>query len=489
MPAVNLLINPDFEDGAGGWTEAAEFVGTSFWRGGSAQTPPKSGDSSYTISNLAYGWLESDPVDVLAGEDYHLTAWARGEVDTDESNGGVYVRAVFYDAGGDEIDTADVFMDPGGSLSKSWRQVGGLMTIPAGATDVVVRLGSLLTNGWVAFDDVELEWTRGGGNLVANSGFEDGETGWIAVAHGEFPATSIRLNDDNTSDGRGYGNGHAWAISNHAHGKLVSDRFPVDSNTEYDLYVWVRGESDSEASWKALKIKVIYYRYYRRNWIELDDETVYSNSGSVGETWKRVGDRVVTASNYHYQTYAEIHLEYRFASGWIAFDGVEMVKVGQSSNAVPNPGFENGAANWSEDPREEFPATAFWLSRDGIAEPHGGGHAFAISNLGNGRVLSDPIEVVPDTDYDMGVWVRGSVDPDDSLEELVLRADFYDSGGGWLGAQGAFVGDRTAVIESWSRIGGIFTTPPGCAEVVLGLENRFFSGWVAFDDVELVEVR
>ena len=185
-----------------------------------------------------------------------------------------------------------------------------------------------------------------------------------------------------------------------------------------------------------------------------------------------------------------IRLHNYLASGWIAFDDVEFTDPSNPGvNMVENPGFEDGIEGWTETRLSQFPGTAFWRSGYGLPEPYAGGFCHTISNLAHGHLASADIEVNEDTDYDLSVWVKGKLDPDESMKGLLIRARYYAADHSPLGFHTVF-SDYTGSVptETWQQVGGQITTPPGTEFVRIRLHNYLASGWIAFDDVEFTSV-
>ncbi len=68
------------------------------------------------------------------------------------------------------------------------------------------------------------------------------------------------------------------------------------------------------------------------------------------------------------------------------------------ASGLPDLGFESGEG-WSEVTNEDFPATSFYWGTGNTAEPHGGSHAYALSNHSYGYLESVPITVTAGTAY------------------------------------------------------------------------------------------
>ena len=86
---ANLIPNPGFET-TSGWSEtpSSVFPATSIWRGNWGTAAPHSGTYAYSISNQAYGQLNSAMIPAISGAQYDLYAYVRGAIDADENSRG-----------------------------------------------------------------------------------------------------------------------------------------------------------------------------------------------------------------------------------------------------------------------------------------------------------------------------------------------------------------------------------------------------------------
>jgi len=341
--ATNLLTEPGFESAAG-WTPLIQpaWPGSSLWRGTWAVAAPHSGTSAYAISNHAYGRVKSDLVTGISpGEPYDVALWLRGELDTGDSQQGVKVRVHFLDASNAQISVADVYNELS-SLPTDWTKVEGQVTPPAGTAKIQVSLWFYMASGWVAFDDVYLGHFKEQVNLLTEPGFESA-SGWTPVTIAGWPATSLWRGDWGT--GAAHTGSFSYVISNHAYGMAHSDRFPVTAGESYDVAVDLRGEFDLDDTAVGVKVRMTFY----------DDPTggnlvgnlaIHTDqTGALNETWQRVGSTVDAPNG---AVSARITLQLYQASGWVAFDEVQVSPAGTSTNLVANPGFEM-ATGWTAE--------------------------------------------------------------------------------------------------------------------------------------------
>jgi RHS repeat-associated protein len=176
------------------------------------------------------------------------------------------------------------------------------------------------------------------------------------------------------------------------------------------------------------------------------------------------------------------------STGWVAYDNVDLKKVGTSTNLVTNPGFED-AAGWSEWRSSSYPGTSFLRATSGTAAPppQSGLYAYAISNHSQGNLQSDSVSVTPNSDYDLYAFIRGELDPDDSHGAWRLRVNYYDSAGTYLTYQDAASGNPGGLTAAWQYLGGRITTPANAASLKVRLYSYQTSGWIAIDDVSLTQ--
>jgi RHS repeat-associated protein len=143
---------------------------------------------------------------------------------------------------------------------------------------------------------------------------------------------------------------------------------------------------------------------------------------------------------------------------------------------------------WTERAYSYFPATSFFRMTQGTAAPHSGSFAYVMSNHPYGRLLSEPVLVRPDTEYDLYAWMRGEINPDDGEGLWLIGAYFYDSNGWYDGFATAALGGAGTLDGTWQQKGGKIRTSSEAATLRVYLYHYMNDGWVAFDDVSLGEV-
>ncbi len=124
-----------------------------------------------------------------------------------------------------------------------------------------------------------------------------------------------------------------------------------------------------------------------------------------------------------------------------------------------------------------------------MADQHSGSYGYAISNLAYGYLESGNITIRPNHEYDLYAYLRGELDPEDSHGGgWIIRAYYYDSSGTYISYQNAASGGAGSLNTTWRKEGGTVTAPANAASARIRLYNYYNSGWVAWDDVRLLDV-
>ena len=468
-PGVELLAEPGFETSAG-WTdtESVHFPATSIRRSTWGMADQHSGSWGKAIHNLAYGRVYSDYFTVESGEDYDVSIWLRGEMDT-ESHDYWIVRAMWYTSSGSYVGYENV--DYASTLPSSWTEKSGTVTAPATATQARLYLWFRQAAGWVAFDDVSMTKTGTSTNLVPNPGFETA-TGWYTATDtiGDNTTGFVR---DTTGVGEGR-TGYGYAIHQLASGGVRSDPFTVTAGDSYDVSAWVRGEIDPNGSHGGWLVKIRWYD----NGVELGHDIATSATSVTGTYSEHTGTVTAPAG----ADTATVEPSVSDLSGWVAYDDISVKKTGTSTNLVLNPGFETG--EWTDVFPAGYRATATWRDTWGMADQHTGSYAMAISNAAYGWVTSDPVTVTEGVTYDISGWVRGELDPDDSHGEWIIRAMWYNAADQLL-EQDDLSGAPGSVSTTWAQYSGSFSAPTDAATLRVRLYNHSNNGWAAFDDLSV----
>ena len=241
----NLLPNAGFEQRAAGWSLWNEEPGAS--SGNVLSEAAREGDHCFEITNRGDGGanLHSDPVPVGADTDYTLSVYAR----TDNARG---VRVALWAVGADGR-TLSHELPHGVSVpddQPAWARFRSIVHTPPDCVALKVHL--ICRGGTVRWDAVKLEhgrdttafqsgppWgppTEETGNLLPNSGFEEGPSAW------QFWRASGSQGEEGPVDGDGRDGTAAFHVVNPRGGgaNLHSDAIPCQPDTEYTLSVHAR---------------------------------------------------------------------------------------------------------------------------------------------------------------------------------------------------------------------------------------------------------
>jgi hypothetical protein len=150
----NLLANPGFES-TGTWSTETVWGSTAFWRGSWGIAEPSAGSYAYSISNHPFAYLDSDLIGIEPNAQYTLSAWFRGEIDTDHTRGSPILRASFYAADGTWIENQQVVVSSW-AMTENWTQHALPMVSPSNAASMTIQISHFQASGWIAIDDVEL---------------------------------------------------------------------------------------------------------------------------------------------------------------------------------------------------------------------------------------------------------------------------------------------------------------------------------------------
>jgi PKD repeat protein len=163
LNVANHGIDGGFESADHGWdfTTLANFPASSVRRE-NVSSYVHSGSYSLLISNQTWAYPITDFIEVAPGTDYSLSTWMRGEMQDNSSPGGWVLRAIYYDAAQTQLSWQDAAACYAGDSSctpngLTWTQQSGVVTTPAGAEYMRVRLYFYRSGGWIAFDDVVIE--------------------------------------------------------------------------------------------------------------------------------------------------------------------------------------------------------------------------------------------------------------------------------------------------------------------------------------------
>jgi hypothetical protein len=111
-------------------------------------------------------------------------------------------------------------------------------------------------------------------------------------------------------------------------------------------------------------------------------------------------------------------LQFYNGSGWVAYDDAVLKPV-NGSNLLLNPGFEASGGWTSGSPSSIGSNTSIARGTWGFTTPKTGSYAYSMSTDAYGNIRSDQFPVTAGQRYDVGAWIRGEVDVDDSRDGTV----------------------------------------------------------------------
>lgn len=440
--STNLITNAGFETGSN-WTTNSEpnFPATTLWRSTWGTATPHTGSYAYVITNQAYATLASTPISVTPGSQYDVAAWVRGKLDGDTTYSGagwlLYVN--YYNASGQLLSSVSAVAssDPN-SISETWSQKTGRITAPANAATMILYPHFYLASGWVAYDDMSVIKVGTSTNLVSNPGFENG-TGWTTGI--TFPNTSVWRSTWGTA--MPHSGSYAYVISNQAYGAVSHAAIPVTANNQYDVSAWVRGKLDGDTTFSAAGW-LLYAQFYNASGQFVSASSVIgsSNPNSISETWAQKSGRITVPVGAASMI---VFPHFYFASGWVTYDDVAVVKVGTSNNLVPNPDFLQLTYN---------------------------------------QQLSNSIPVTANVTYSLSALVHGNGAT--ATGNWAVRLHYYDSAGNIL-TPVTDVGSSysNSTTTTGQTTGGQFTAPTNAASIKIALSSALTSGTLTIENVAL----
>lgn len=482
--SVNLAPNPGFETSADWAEHVSSTLGeaTDHYRSTWGIADNHTGTYGRTITNIAYGYLQSDPINVDEGHQYDVHAWMRGEIDIDDSRGpndpAWMIRVRFYDSTGAALPYVNVEIGDAVDISTTWTQNGGTATAPTDAATARINLYLYNAQGWVTFDDITFIDTadQNETNLAANPGFET--TGnWAEVPSGGLGAAT-NFSRGTSGIAVPHTGSYGYVISNTSYGYARSEQLDVTAGTQYDVHAWVRGEIDAESSngsnW------VIRVRW----WDDQGTYLSYSNAdygSGITTTWQHLGGTVTAPAS---AVAAAVDLYFYNGTGWVAYDDATFTPTSGGQNMLADPGFETGGSWTGYVSSTLGKATSHWRGTWGYGEPRTGTYAHVITNTAYGWLTSDDYPITGGDTYDLTMWLRGRVDPEDSRDgwNWVIRANWYQAGT-YLGYTNATGGDATTVPTTWTQVGGPVTAPQDADTARVSIYLYMASGWINIDDI------
>ncbi|NJB72243.1 hypothetical protein GGR42_002734 [Saonia flava] len=223
--APSILANGSFEDGLTGWESlngTHEISTTEFYCGSSSLTATGAAANPWDTQ------MASDPLDMVAGNDYEISFWAKAA----GPDGFFRISMSQYNGG----DGSDFFYSDNLDIPEDWTYFSFVLSdVPAVASGVYRLLFDMGETGQTFFVDAVnvREYEPPAAPLNANGGFEDGLTGWESlngtheVSTAEFVSGGASL----TATG---------AAANPWDTQMASDPLDMEAGSDYKISFWAK---------------------------------------------------------------------------------------------------------------------------------------------------------------------------------------------------------------------------------------------------------
>ncbi len=311
--------------------------------------------------------------------------------------------------------------------SAGWSEIGGEYTFneTAPITSARIYVDTAASTANLYIDDLRAE--RIETNLVANSGFENGTTGWQAAG----ASISSSANDPlfGTVTGRVYARTDFWSSAR--------QQLPLANEAAYRVSAWVRLASGSDTGRIMAAVTVNGTTQFRTlatgpvsasGWTEISGVYTFHEAAAITQA-------LVYADTT--STTAELH--------------VDNFRVVPLYTVVKNGGFENGTTNWT---------TIAGTGSASATSPHGGSYTGLVS----GRSyyyssLRQSVSFVNGQTYRISVWgkLASGTDTANLVAQIVVGGSTYyrtlatgTLGTGWSEIAGTYTFAESGPITSAS---------------------------------------
>ncbi len=392
------------------------------------------------------------------GEEYTVIVYAKGE----ESGGEMRVSvSEWNNSNGDDFFYGDFVELSTTWEAYTWTFVAG--TTVNGDARLVLDMGSSQVPLLVDHMTIVAGALGVGGekpNLLANPGFEDGETGW-ELANGDLSLTSDDAYcGDNSIKAVGDGAGDGWRT------QLIADGVELTEGIDYEITLWAKAEGVEG------NISVSVSRYLDGN----GDDYFYSSTVEVTEDWAPyswIFTAGTTSNGVH-----NVVLDLGRDAQTYYIDEVSIREYVEPVNLLVNGDFEDGETGW------ELANGDLSLTTD---EANSG--TSSIKAVGDGagdgwrtQLIADGVELTEGTRYKVTLMAKAeSADPEGNISISVSR---YLDGNG----DDYFYSGTEEVAEDWTQYSWTFiagTTSNGVHNIVLDLGRDAQTYYI--DDVVLSE--
>ncbi|MDX8339600.1 carbohydrate binding domain-containing protein [Draconibacterium sp. IB214405] len=447
----NLITNGNFEAG-----EGDEFTNWSKLNGGDGMTAISGDDAYYGRSVRVVGaasnpWntqFATDPIDVVAGTEYTVVLWAKGEAD------GAVMRVSVSQWPEDYFYGGDV------SITTEWAQYTWTFTgqeLPNGSK-IVLDMGT--TNVPFAIDNVTLIAGAGGSlgapELLTNASFEDDLTGWETL-NGTFNISTAEAYCGSKSlEAIGSG-GNYWDV------QIASSAIELEAGTQYELGFWAKAAGADGI------MRVSCSRWASGQ----ADDFFYSPDVTVATDWTYysfVFTAQTTSTGNH-----QIVMDFGKTTQTFYIDAVSLKEYEEQTSLYANGGFEEDLTGW-----EVLNGAATATTDDA----HSGSKSLTVTGTGGNpwdvQIAANAVALTVDQKYKVSFWGKAA-GPDGVMR---LSASRWASGQ----ADDFFYSPDITIATDWTYYSFVFTagaTSTGDHHILLDMgasTQTFF-----IDDVVVTE--
>lgn len=440
----NLLVNGQLEDG-----EGDDFAGWEKLNGGDGMTSVigedafGGGRSMRVVGAASNPWntqFASTPVELEFEGQYTILFWAKAEAE------GAIMRVSQsqWDGNG-----ADYFYGPDVMLETEWKAYSFPLTVgkdlpthrsvfDMGHTDIPFLIDHLaLVPGTIDFSGVTGEKPE----ILTNSGFEEGMTGW-EILNGAFETTMAEAYCGSSSlTATGVG-GNPWDVQI----AVAADGAPVLSvGTMYELGFWLKAAGPDGVMRASVS-----------RWDGNGDDFFYTPDVTATEEWAYhsfVFEAAATNSGVH-----QVVLDFGSTTQTFFIDEVSVKEYEPTS--IIDGSFENGMDGWEILNGDFFTAT--------MDEAYAGSSSLTATGVGGNPwdvqiALAEGVAptLEPGTMYKMSFWAKAA-GPDGVMRASVSR---WDGNG-----DDFFYSPDITVAEDWTLYSFVFeaqATNSGIHQIVL----------------------
>lgn len=382
----SLLANGDFHEGGGddfsGWEKLngadrmTAVTGAEAYGGGrSMLVQPASG-------NPWDNQFAADGVPLVLGEEYTLVLWARA-VDP-----GAFFRFSIsqFDGNG-----ADYFYGEDKVLDATWQPYSWTFTVSnnlplhRAVLDMGASTGAFMVDH-IALVPGALSATGEKPEILANSGFEEGMTGWT-VLNGSLEATTADFYcgaQSLTTTGVG---GNPWSV------QLASDPTVLEVGLQYELGFWAKAAASTEEDPAIMRASVSQFASGQ------SDDFFYTPDLEVATQWTYytyVFEAAATSTGDH-----RVVLDFGVSQQSFFLDNISLKEYAPAPSLYTGGDFEDGLMGWQILNGTAEPSTDAFQGSGSLTATGTGGNPWDV------QLATDPaVSLEVGSDYRLSFWAK-----------------------------------------------------------------------------------